>query len=107
MLGMPWREAMYNRGDFEAYAAFGDVIWHVNDKTNLTFGLRYTHDTKKFTWINGPHETPELDADRRGTRTGRASSRMFPIPPEAYRFSDIVFQVDTPPGGLTKKDLVG
>ncbi len=61
MLGMPWREAMYNRGDFEAYAAFGDVIWHMNDKTNLTFGLRYTHDTKEFTWINGPHETPELD----------------------------------------------
>ena len=32
---------MYNHGDFEAYAAFGDVIWHVNDKTNLTVGLRY------------------------------------------------------------------
>src|SRR3546814_13944222 len=26
LLGMPWREAMYNRGDFEAFAAFGDVI---------------------------------------------------------------------------------
>ena len=62
MLGMPWREAMYNHGDFKAYAAFGDVIWHVNDKTNLTVGLRYTHDKKEFTWINGPHETPELDA---------------------------------------------
>jgi len=103
MLGMPWREAMYNRGDFEAYAAFGDVIWHLNDRTNLTFGLRYTHDTKKFTWINGPHESPELDQvvaalDRAGFFT------EFPIPPEAYRFADIVFQVDTPPGGLTKKD---
>src|SRR5687768_9992531 len=41
MLGMPWREAMYNRGDFEAFAAFGDVIWHLTDRTNLTFGLRY------------------------------------------------------------------
>src|SRR5690349_10119229 len=43
MLGMPWREAMYNRGDFQAFAGFGDVIWHLNDRTNLTVGLRYTH----------------------------------------------------------------
>lgn len=103
MLGMPWREAMYNRGDFEAYAAFGDVIWHMNDKTNLTFGLRYTHDTKKFTWINGPHETPELDAVVAGLQQAGFFDE-FPIPPEAYRLSDIVFQVDTPAGGVTKKD---
>lgn len=109
MLGMPWREAMYNRGDFEAYAAFGDVIWHLNDKTNLTFGLRYTHDSKKFTWINGPHETPELDQvvaglEQAGFFTGGPGFPGFPIPPEAYRFADIVFAVDTPPGGVTKKD---
>ena len=61
---------MYNHGDFEAFAAFGDVIWHLNDKTNLTVGLRYTHDTKEFTWINGPHETPELDASGRGAPAG-------------------------------------
>ncbi|MBL8272022.1 TonB-dependent receptor [Steroidobacter sp.] len=103
MLGMPWREAMYNRGNFEAYAAFGDVIWHVNDKTNLTFGLRYTHDKKEFTWINGPHETPELDAVVAGLEQ-LGFFTVFPIPAEAYRFSDIIFAVDTPPGGLTKKD---
>lgn len=103
MLGLPWREAMYNRGDFEAFAAFGDVIWHVNDRTNLTFGLRYTHDSKKFTWINGPHETPELDQVLTAL-TDLGFFLMFPIPPEAYRFSDIVFQVDTPPGGVTLKD---
>lgn len=103
LLGLPWREAMVNRGDFEAYAAFGDVIWHVNERTNLTFGLRYTHDTKKFTWINGPHETPELDQVVAGLEQAGFFT-MFPIPPEAYRFSDIVFQVDTPAGGLTKND---
>ncbi|WP_217705665.1 TonB-dependent receptor [Peristeroidobacter soli] len=103
LLGMPWREAMYNRGDFEAYAAFGDVIWHMNDKTNLTFGLRYTHDKKKFTWINGAHETPELDQVIAGLQEAGFFD-VFPIPAEAYRFSDIVFAVDTPPGGLTKKD---
>jgi iron complex outermembrane receptor protein len=103
MLGMPWREAMYNRGNYEAFAAFGDVIWHVNDRMNLTFGLRYTHDSKEFTWINGPHETPELDAVVAGLQQ-LGFFDMFPIPPQAYRFSDIVFAVDTPPGGLTLKD---
>jgi iron complex outermembrane receptor protein len=103
MLGLPWREAMYNHGDFEAFAAFGDVIWHVNDRTNLTVGLRYTRDTKQFSWKNGPHETPELDQvvaslEQAGFFT------VFPIPPEAYRFTDIVFQVDTPDGGVKRED---
>ena len=30
------------------------MIWHVNDKTNLTFGLRYTHDKKEFTLDQWP-----------------------------------------------------
>ncbi len=103
MLGLPWREAMYNHGDFQAYAAFGDVIWHVNDRTNLTFGLRYTQDKKEFTWINGPHETPELDAVVAGLEQAGFFTE-FPIPPEAYRFADIAFQGDTPVGGVTKSD---
>jgi len=103
MLGLPWREAMYNHGDFEAVAAFGDVIWHVNDKTNLTLGLRYTQDKKEFSWTNGPHETPELDATVAGLEQAGFFT-MFPIPPEAYRFSDIVFSADTPVGGVTQDD---
>jgi iron complex outermembrane receptor protein len=103
MLGLPWREAMYNHGDFQAVAAFGDVIWHVNDKTNLTFGLRYTRDTKEFTWTNGSHETPELDQVIAGLEEAGLFT-MWPIPAEAYRFQDIVFTVDTPAGGVTQKD---
>jgi iron complex outermembrane receptor protein len=103
LLGLPWREAMYNHGNFEALAAFGDVIWHVNDKTNLTFGLRFTQDNKEFTWINGPHETPELDATVAGLEQAGFFT-MFPIPPEAFRFSDIVFSTDTPAGGVTQDD---
>jgi len=103
MLGLPWREAMYNHGDFQAVAAFGDVIWHVNDKTNLTLGLRYTRDTKEFTWTNGQHETPELDQVIAGLEQAGFFT-MWPIPPEAYRFQDIVFTVDTPAGGVTQKD---
>jgi iron complex outermembrane receptor protein len=103
MLGLPWREAMYNHGDFEAYAAFGDVIWHVNDRTNLTVGLRYTRDTKQFTWKNGPHETPELDQLVASLQQAGFFD-AFPIPPEAYRFADIIFAVDTPEAGVTRED---
>ena len=103
LLGLPWREAMYNQGEFEAVAAFGDVIWHVNDKMNVTFGLRFTQDKKEFTWVNGPHETPELDATIAGLQQAGFFD-VFPIPPEAYRFSDIIFAVDTPEGGVTMDD---
>jgi len=103
MLGLPWREAMYNHGDFKAMAAFGDVIWHVNDKTNLTLGLRYTQDDKEFTWTNGQHETPELDQIV-STLDEAGFFGAIGIPVEAYRFQDIVFTVDTPAGGVTQKD---
>src|SRR5690606_30963864 len=67
-------------------------------------GLRYTHDSKEFTWINGPHETPEPD-----TVVATLQDLGFFLdpaapPPEAYRFADVVFGVDTPPGGVTLKD---
>jgi iron complex outermembrane receptor protein len=103
MLGMPWREAMYNQGKFEAVAAFGDVIWHLNDKTNLTVGLRYTQDKKEFTWINGPHETPELDQVVAGLEQAGFFDAIG-IPAAAYSFQDIVFTVDTPAGGVTQDD---
>ena len=101
MLGLPWREAMYNRGNFQAYAAFGDVIWHLNDKTNLTVGLRYTQDEKEFTWTNGPHETPELDAIV-AALDAQGFFDALGIPAAAYRFDDIAFPGDTPAAGLTK-----
>ena len=31
---------------------FGDVIWSVTDDLNITVGLRYTDDSKDFTWLN-------------------------------------------------------
>jgi iron complex outermembrane receptor protein len=89
MLGLPWREAMHNEGNFEASAVFGDVIWHATDKLNLTFGLRYTHDTKEFSWLNGPREAPELDATLAALEAGGFFD-AFPIPPQAYQF-DVVF----------------
>jgi iron complex outermembrane receptor protein len=61
LLGHRWNEAFRNALDTKAYAAYGDVIWHVNDKLNLTFGARYTRDEKNFTWFNDLRNAPTLD----------------------------------------------
>jgi iron complex outermembrane receptor protein len=62
LTGLPWNEKFINTLDTKAYAAFGDVIWHVSDKLNLTAGLRYTRDEKDFTWLNDLRSAPQLDA---------------------------------------------
>jgi len=61
LFGHPWRESYDNTVDATAYAVFGDVIWHATDKLNLTFGLRYTRDEKKFTWFNDYHRADALN----------------------------------------------
>jgi iron complex outermembrane receptor protein len=91
MLGYGWREAMYNEGSFTAAAVFGDVIWHATDRLNVTFGLRYTHDEKEFSWYNGPREAPELDATVAALEAG-GFFESFPIPPQTYQF-DVVFDL--------------
>lgn len=92
LLGLGWREAMFNEGKYQAAAVFGDVIWHATDRMNLTFGLRYTHDEKEFSWYNGPREAPELDAALAILEAGGFFD-VFPIPPElrALYTNDIVF----------------
>lgn len=62
VFGESWRESMINTGQFNSTAAFGDAIWHVNDKLNLTFGLRYTYDQKTFSWFNGAYEADSYNA---------------------------------------------
>jgi iron complex outermembrane recepter protein len=61
LLNDPWREEISNDGNFKAYAAFGDVIWHLNDQWDLTTGLRYTEDQKQFTWYTPPRSAAAFD----------------------------------------------
>ncbi len=61
LVGEQWNERFNNTLGTTAYAAFGDVIWKVNDRLNLTFGLRYTRDEKEFSWFNGPRNAPGLE----------------------------------------------
>jgi iron complex outermembrane receptor protein len=62
LLGNPWREQIDNVGRFKAYAAYGDVIWHLTDRLSLTTGARFTRDEKQFSWFNPLRQAPELDA---------------------------------------------
>jgi len=62
LMGQPWREAVIDRGDYRAYAIYGDVIWHMSSDTNLTVGGRYTHDQKSFSWYNPVRSATALDA---------------------------------------------
>lgn len=60
-LGHPYSEQIDNQMTSDSLAVFGDVIWHVNDRLNLTAGLRYTDDSKEFSWFNRPRSADELD----------------------------------------------
>ena len=62
VLGDPWMEEIQNDQNYKAYAAFGDVIWHLSDQLDLTTGVRFTRDEKDFTWFNPPRYAPQLDA---------------------------------------------
>ena len=62
LAGLPWRESIRDKGEYRAYAVYGDTIWHLDRSTNLTVGGRFTHDDKRFSWYNPPRTASELDA---------------------------------------------
>ena len=53
VFGQQFREDMNNRAANDSYAVFGDATFKVTDRLSLTAGIRYTHDKKRFTWLNG------------------------------------------------------
>ena len=62
LLNDPWQESMFNHGRYQAYALYGDLIWHLTDRLDLTTGLRFTRDEKQFSWYNPERVAPQLDA---------------------------------------------
>jgi iron complex outermembrane receptor protein len=62
LLGQTWKEGIQNTLASHSEALMGDIIWHVGDKTNLTTGVRFTQDTKKFSWYNPLRSAPGLDS---------------------------------------------
>lgn len=79
LVGLPWQESMYNEGLYRAEALFGDVIWHLADRWDLTTGIRYTHDEKDFSWYNPTRTAAALD-----TNLSIYAGAGFPLPPFPY-----------------------
>ena len=61
VLGQSWQENMINHGSYQAFALYGDTIWHLTSSTNLTTGLRLTRDEKRFSWYSPLRSAPGLD----------------------------------------------
>jgi iron complex outermembrane receptor protein len=62
LLGDPWQENMINHNISKSEAAYGDVIWHLSDRLNLTTGVRFTRDQREFSWFNPERTATALDA---------------------------------------------
>src|ERR1019366_3923457 len=62
LLGQSWQEGIQNTLASHSEALMGDVISHLGGQTNLTTGVRFTQDTKKFSWYNPLRSAPGLDA---------------------------------------------
>ncbi len=62
LFGNSWQESMMVSGRNKAAAVYGDVIWHLAPRLNLTTGVRVTRDDKQFTWFSPNRTAPGLDA---------------------------------------------
>ncbi|PRC91863.1 TonB-dependent receptor [Solimicrobium silvestre] len=61
LFGNSWQENMFNSETSKSYAIYGDAIWHVAPKLNLTTGVRFSYDSKNFSWYNPPRVAPGVD----------------------------------------------
>jgi iron complex outermembrane receptor protein len=80
LLGHQWREQMNNIGQYSAASAFGDATYAVTPVLNITAGLRFTDDQKKFSWQSPPVDVIGVSpADETLIRT-LIGNLIFPYP---------------------------
>ena len=70
LTGLPWQESMINHNVSKASALYGDVIWHLTDRLNLTTGVRFTRDEREFSWYNPVRTADVLDSVLSGLQAG-------------------------------------
>jgi len=98
LLGAPWRETMYDDGRFKSLGVFGDVIWHLTDRLNLTTGLRYSRDSKDFAWAAPYRVAPQLEAALGAMDQLGLFAPTGPLPPlQSYQFN-LIFGYGQTPG---------
>ncbi len=74
LLGNSWVESMNNTASAKSYAVYGDAIWHVTSRLNLTTGVRFSYDSKDLSWSSPARSAPGVDA---GIATINASQPTF------------------------------
>ena len=96
--GASWRETMFDDGRFKSLGVFGDVIWHLTDRLNLTTGLRYSRDKKEFAWRAPYREAPQLEAILDALNQAGVLDPAFGLQPiQAYQFN-LIFGYGQTPG---------
>jgi len=84
LLGDPWQENMINQNISKSAAAYGDVIWHLTDRLNLTTGVRFTHDQRQFSWYNPERTATALDGTL-ATLQSLGILQAFQVPIQAFQ----------------------
>jgi len=56
-----WAENTYPKLHTRAMSIYEDIIWHVTPATNLTIGVRWSHDRKSMQWSVPARQSPALD----------------------------------------------
>ena len=76
----PWAEYEYNNAKTQAWSLYGDSIWHLDAKSNLTFGLRWSEDKKTMSWYTPPRESAQFDQfiNTWGALAGGLTPSYFP-----------------------------
>jgi len=102
LLGAAWRETMYDDGRFKSLGIFGDVIWHLTDRLNLTTGLRYSRDKKDFAWSAPYRDAPQLEANLDALNQLGLFGETAPLGPiQNYQFNLIFGYGQTPGTGYS------
>ena len=60
----------------DSFAVFGDFTWHVNDRFDLSFGLRYTDDKVEFSEVTRPTVTLPVGDDNQSKSFDDISPRL-------------------------------
>ena len=100
--GQRWQEDMFNHGNYRAYAVYGDAIWHLSDRDNITTGVRFTRDEKSFSWYSPLRQAPVLDAQLSGLVQNFQTVSVFPgLPPEVSGSLPSLIQLSQVLAGLS------
>ncbi|MBJ7438131.1 MAG: TonB-dependent receptor [Sphingopyxis sp.] len=100
VFGQEYREDMNNLAVNDSFAAFADATFEVTPRLKLTAGIRYTHDKKDFTWLNGGFDGGGLETT---TAPGALYNAILGVPafPDAAQISAAdFFRATVGPNGL-------